>query len=62
VKVNGQTVTSANLSNFVTASASGSDTRLVIDLDGAGAGATTYTLTLTGVTFNSANTATIFGI
>ena len=62
VKVNGQTVTNANLSSFVTASASGSNTQLVIDLDGAGAGSTTYSLTLTGLTYNAANVATIFGV
>jgi len=62
VKVNGQTVTAANLSSFVTASASGSSTLLSIDLDGAGAGTTRYNLTLTGISYDPTNTATIFGV
>ncbi len=64
VEVFNQTITQANLSRFVTASAgaNANDTRLVIDLDGAGAGALTYTLILQNVMYNSVNTASIFGL
>ncbi len=64
VEVFNQTITQANLSRFVTASAgaNANDTRLVIDLDGAGADALTYTLILQNVMYNSVNTASIFGL
>lgn len=64
VEVFNQTLTQANLSRFVTASAGANpnDTRLVIDLDGAGPGTLTYTLMLQNVVYNSVNTATIFGV
>lgn len=64
VEVFNQTLTLANLSRFVTASAgaNANDTRLTIDLDGAGPGTLTYTLMLQNVMYNSANTASIFGL
>ncbi|WP_231944398.1 hypothetical protein [Herbaspirillum seropedicae] len=64
VEVFNQSLTQANLSRFVTASAgvNPNDTRLSIDLDGAGPGTLTYTLMLQNVAYNSANTATIFGL
>ncbi|EIJ44428.1 autotransporter adhesin protein [Herbaspirillum sp. GW103] len=64
VEVFNQTLTLANLSRFVTASAgaNANDTRLTIDLDGAGPGTVTYTLMLQNVMYNSANTASIFGL
>ncbi|MET3432552.1 hypothetical protein ABIC71_002049 [Herbaspirillum seropedicae] len=64
VEVFNQSLTQANLSRFVTASAgvNPNDTRLTIDLDGAGPGTLTYTLMLQNVPYNSANTATIFGV
>ncbi|NQE49690.1 hypothetical protein [Herbaspirillum rubrisubalbicans] len=64
VQVFNQTITQANLSSFVKAGVgpTPTDTRLLIDLDGAGPGTLTYTLTLQNVLFNSANTATIFGV
>lgn len=64
VEVFNQTLTQANLSSFVRASAGANpnDTRLVIDLDGAGPGTLTYTLMLQNVVYNNLNTASIFGL
>lgn len=64
VEVFNQTITQANLSSFVRASAGANpnDTRLVIDLDGAGPGTLTYTLMLQNVVYNNLNTASIFGL
>jgi len=64
IEVFNQTLTLANLSRFVTASAGANpnDTRLMIDLDGAGPSTLTYALTLQNVVYNSANTATLFGV
>lgn len=64
VAVFNQTITQANLSSFVRASAGAdpNDTRLIIDLDGAGPGALSYTLMLQNVVYNNLNTASIFGL
>jgi hypothetical protein len=64
LKINGQTVTSANLSSYLLASshAVGAGSQLVLDLDGAGASTTSYTLNLTNVIYNTANMNTVFGI
>ncbi len=64
VGVFNQTITQANLSSFVRASAGANpnDTRLIIDLDGAGPGTQSYTLMLQNVVYNNLNTASIFGL
>lgn len=65
VQVAGQTITTANLNNFVrsiAASPDGRSTTLTVDLDGPGTGNQTYTLTLQNLLYNPANTQTIFGI
>jgi len=63
VQVWGQSITSANLSSFAsaTASDSGRSTTLTVDLDGV-RGGLSYTLQLQNVAFNAANTQTIFGV
>ncbi|MET3073337.1 hypothetical protein [Herbaspirillum seropedicae] len=63
VQVWGQSITSANLSSFASATASdnGRSTTLTVDLDGV-RGGLSYTLQLQNVAFNAANTQTIFGV
>lgn len=63
--VRGQTITAANLSNYLTSATgatAGGGTKLVIDLDGAGSGTTNYTLFLSGVAYDAANMNRVFGV
>ncbi|WP_075257213.1 hypothetical protein [Herbaspirillum camelliae] len=64
VQVWAKSITSADLSSFVTsavASDGGRSTTLTVDLDGV-KGGLSYTLQLQNVAFNTANTQTIFGV